>query len=106
LIERIDSITDVTVHIDPEDDEDAPSCRGLPLRGAAETALERAWQEVAGLPAQRDIRLHYLNGQVEAELTLPLASFIDSAHTAGLRAALAEKAEQFDWFGSLRVLYG
>ena len=43
---------------------------------------------------------------VEAELTLPLASFIDSAHTAGLRAALAEKAEQFDWFGSLRVLYG
>lgn len=105
LIERIDSITDVTVHIDPEDDEDAPSCRGLPLRGAAETALERAWQEVAGLPAQRDIRLHYLNGQVEAELTLPLASFVDSAHTAELQSALAEKAARFDWFGELRLLY-
>jgi hypothetical protein len=105
LIERIDSITDVTVHIDPEDDEDAPSCRGLPLRGAAEMALEEAWKEVAGLPAQRDIRLHYLNGQVEAELTLPLASFVDSAHTAELQSALAEKAARFDWFGELRLLY-
>ena len=30
VIDKVESITDVTVHIDPEDDESAPTCRGLP----------------------------------------------------------------------------
>ena len=36
-----DQIADVTVHIDPEDDEIAPPTRGLPLRDSAEQILQR-----------------------------------------------------------------
>jgi cation diffusion facilitator family transporter len=106
LIEKVDAITDVTVHIDPEDDEDAPPCRGLPLRAAAEAALEAAWEGVAGLPAQREIRLHYLSGRVEAEVLLPLASFGGPQQTAELRDTLLACAGSLDWLGDLRLLYG
>ena len=32
LINTVKELDDITVHIDPEDDEDAPTCTGLPLR--------------------------------------------------------------------------
>ena len=35
LIEQIDLLTDVTVHVDPEDDEEGASCEDLPLRKRA-----------------------------------------------------------------------
>jgi divalent metal cation (Fe/Co/Zn/Cd) transporter len=38
---EIDEITDVTIHIDPEDDADAPPSTGLPLRTEASARLDR-----------------------------------------------------------------
>jgi cation diffusion facilitator family transporter len=105
LIEKVDSITDVTVHIDPEDDQEAVTCRGLPLRSEAQDALEDAWREVEGLPAQREIRLHYLGGQIDAELILPLASFVDQAQTDRLRSALRRAGADHAWFRGLEILY-
>jgi cation diffusion facilitator family transporter len=105
LIEKVGSITDVTVHIDPEDDETAPTCRGLPLRNEAQDALEAAWRQVDGLPARREIRLHYLGGEIDAELVLPLASFVDQAQTDRLRTALRRAAADHAWFRGLEILY-
>jgi hypothetical protein len=105
LIEKVGSITDVTVHIDPEDDEEAVTCRGLPLRNEAQDALEVAWREVEGLPAQREVRLHYLGGQIDAELILPLASFVDQAQTDRLRTALRRAGAGHAWFRGLEILY-
>ncbi len=106
MIEKLDAITDVTVHIDPEDDENAPTCRGLPLRAEALAALEQLWNEVHAAPAQREIRLHYLAGSIDVEMILPVASFVDEANTAALRENLSQSAAVLPWFGSLRVLYG
>jgi cation diffusion facilitator family transporter len=106
IIDKVESITDVTVHIDPEDDEDAPTCRGLPLRAEALNALEQAWSEAHALPAQRELRLHYLAGNIEVELILPLASFVDSASTAELQRTLEDAVSGLPWFGRLRILYG
>jgi cation diffusion facilitator family transporter len=106
MIEKVDSITDVTVHIDPEDDEDAPTCRGLPLRAQAESELEKCWAGVHTIPAQREIRLHYLGGKIEAELVLPLASYVDDAGTAALQETLQDAAGELPWFSRLRILYG
>ena len=106
LIQQVDVITDVTVHIDPEDDEDAPACRGLPMRGDALAALEGVWQEVADLPGEREIRLHYLAGKIEIELLLPLpADTVDSDTDADLTESLRQAAAQLPWYGGLRVLY-
>jgi len=106
MIEKVGSITDVTVHIDPEDDEDAPKCRGLPLRAEALATLEAAWNNAQVLPAQREIRLHYLGGKIEVELTLPLEGYVDAAATAALRADLERAACEIPWFSRLRMLYG
>ncbi len=106
MIAKLDAITDVTVHIDPEDDENAPTCRGLPLRAEALAALEQLWNEVHAAPAQREIRLHYLGGSIDVEMILPVASFVDEANTAALRENLTQAAAVLPWFGSLRVLYG
>ncbi|MDJ0740078.1 MAG: cation diffusion facilitator family transporter [Gammaproteobacteria bacterium] len=105
VISQVADITDVTVHIDPEDDEDTPSCRDLPLRAAALGAIESAWEGAHIIPGQREIRLHYLSGQIDVELILPLASYTDSAASDALRARLAAALEPLDWFGGLRLLY-
>ena len=106
MIEKVESITDVTVHIDPEDDEDAPTCAGLPLRADALQALEGVWNEIHAIPAQREIRLHYLSGKIEVELILPLNSYVDADTSRQLQARLDGAAKDLTWFGGLRLLYG
>lgn len=106
LIEKVAAISDVTVHIDPEDDEDSPTCRGLPLRAEAESALESRWHDVQTIPAQREIRLHYLAGRIDAEMVLPLASYVDEATTATLQQELQKATASLPWFRRLRILYG
>ncbi|MBT8430189.1 MAG: cation diffusion facilitator family transporter [Gammaproteobacteria bacterium] len=106
LIRKVEALTDVTVHIDPEDDEDAPACRGLPLRVEVLQALDAAWRGVEALPAQREVRLHYLSGRIEVELVLPLRSLTGDHDTAALQSALEAAAADLPWFGPLRIIYG
>ncbi len=105
LKQRFDFITDVTVHIDPEDDEHVPRCSGLPLRAEAEQALLRHWQAVDGFVPPREIRLHYLRGKIDVELVLPLASHVDQTSTEDLRGALRAAAASIPWFNGLRILF-
>lgn len=105
IIDEVEQITDVTVHIDPEDDESAPTCRGLPLRAEALQALEQAWEQAHIIPAQREVRLHYLSGRIDVEVILPLASLTSREDSQRLRDRLAEAAERLPWFGRLRLLY-
>jgi cation diffusion facilitator family transporter len=106
LIDKVESITDVTVHIDPEDDEDAPTCRGLPLRADATLALEKAWQAERAMPTQYEMRLHYLSGRIDVELILPLASFTGQNDHGDLRERMRQAAAGLPWFGQLKILYG
>ena len=52
LIEKVESITDVTVHIDPEDDEHASPCTQLPLR---DEILRRLQREVFVLSVEDEL---------------------------------------------------
>jgi cation diffusion facilitator family transporter len=106
LIAEVGSISDVTVHIDPEDDEDAPPCRDLPLRADATLALEQAWQSRQVLPARYELRLHYLAGRIDVEVVLPLAGFSDDAATERQLGGMRQAAEGLGWLGDLRILYG
>lgn len=106
LIKQVEAITDVTVHIDPEDDEDAPTCRGLPMRGEALAELERVWQGIEGLPPEPETRLHYLSGRIEIELLLPLNAVVPgTGPDPGFQAALEAAAAELAWFGRLRILF-
>ncbi len=107
LKEEIDEVEDVTVHIDPEDDEKAPLCLGLPLRAAALARLERIWQlEPLGRRAYRTV-LHYLNGHIDVELYLPLAACGTDAGEAKVIGERLRSAVRLDpAFNEVSVYFG
>ncbi len=103
LIEQIDEVADVTVHVDPEDDAEGPRCEGLPLRAEVLERLERRW---AGIPAARrieEVTLHYLDGRIHVDVTLPLDAARDRAEADALARALREAAAGLEGIGEVRV---
>ena len=105
MIERVESITDVTVHIDPEDDENAPTCRGLPMRAQVLEALRSVWKDESPLAEPLEVRLHYLAGKIDVELVLPLERLSGTTTSEALRERLQTAAARLSWFRRLRVLY-
>lgn len=83
LIDSFDEINDVTVHIDPEDDEQEARSMHLPLRGELIRALKQQWSSIPELEAIDDITLHYLTGEinVEASMSLEHVGDLDVART-------------------------
>jgi hypothetical protein len=104
LIEALDALTDVTVHIDPEDDEQAPPSRDLPLRNAVIDRLGAYWEGV-GLPPGCEIGLHYLSGRIDIDIVLPAALEMPKGEAEGLRRRLAERVAGDADIGRLRLLF-
>jgi cation diffusion facilitator family transporter len=70
LLDNVDDVSDVTVHIDPEDDEQASSCAGLPLRDEILKRLDRQWRHLHVGEHLDKVVLHYLDGKVHVEVFL------------------------------------
>ncbi|OGI38948.1 MAG: hypothetical protein A2140_08285 [Candidatus Muproteobacteria bacterium RBG_16_62_13] len=67
-------VTDVLVHIDTEEDMEAPSCAGLPLRQAVIERLEQRFRDIPEASSIQRTTLHYVNGQLDIELLLPITA--------------------------------
>ena len=74
VVKNIDEVSDVMVHIDPEDDEQEASSVDLPLRRDVLKQLKAGWSAIEGasLIRDEDITLHYLQGKIRIDLVLPL----------------------------------
>jgi cation diffusion facilitator family transporter len=68
LINEVEHVADVTVHIDPEDDELAPLCYHLPLREEVLRRLHQAWQPLGLEPFIQNVVLHYLDGKIHVDV--------------------------------------
>jgi cation diffusion facilitator family transporter len=99
-------VADVTVHVDPEDDEEAPSCSGLPLRGKAMALLDQAWADIDCLKEQKRVMLHYLSGHIHVQVFFPLSCYIDEAHAEALKQRLQAGVADLGTFGRVEVFYG
>ena len=73
LYEQIENISDVTIHIDPENDEMVTPCRSLPTRSALLQKMEGCWEKVPESGLIEDVTLHYLGGVLELEVWIPLS---------------------------------
>ena len=71
LIRSMDEVMDVTVHIDPEDDEAFSPNNRLPLRKQILDALYHHWAEMAETQDIERINLHYLAGKIAVDVYLP-----------------------------------
>ena len=102
LIARIDDVEDVTVHIDPEDDEHVAPGRHLGLRRHVMERLEPRLGSVVEAAQIRRVNLHYLGGQLDLELELPLDLASDRERLEhAFERALADESD----VASVRLLF-
>ena len=72
LIVSFPNITDVTVHIDTEDDELINPSYNLPDRTAIQKTLKKHWHNLLPETAIKTAGFHYLNGKISIDLKLPI----------------------------------
>ena len=110
VIKQIDEVTDVMVHIDPEDDEVLDEHIRLPLRQQLIKSLEAAWQTVEEAGEIRAINLHYLDNKLEVELVLPILLLEHPKHNLLEQKQLLEGkfklvADSIDEVESIKLLF-
>ncbi len=76
LIEEVDDVADVMVHVDSEDDEQLKPSLELPGRSQVLKKLEECWTGVPLASKIERIVLHYLDGKLDVELCLPEESMV------------------------------
>jgi cation diffusion facilitator family transporter len=89
LIEEVEEVADVMVHVDPEDDERVAPSLHLPNRAWVEEQLHQRWQGLKIASNISRLTLHYLNGRIEVEVTLPAEAQPQNPHNGEARAELA-----------------
>ncbi|TVP89842.1 MAG: cation transporter [Thioalkalivibrio sp.] len=89
--DRMGTLRDVTVHVDPENDEDQVRSVGLPLRPVITAHIRQAWEGLPELALVEQVGLHYLGGRVHVTITLRLE---DSASGTALNERAVELAER------------
>ena len=72
LTENSQNVSDVTVHIDPEDDQVAISSLHLLDRKKIDDLLKKHWQHLPGYDKIERTVLHYLDGKLTIEIYMPL----------------------------------
>lgn len=112
LVERrlkreIEEITDVTVHIDPEDDERVAPTTELPLRAEVLARLASAWSCIPAATERQRVVLHYLGGRIDVEVYFPLETCLGRGNDpSALRKQLTQALEHAPEFRDLRIYFG
>ena len=102
----LENLTDVTVHIDPEDDEiDAPY-EDLPERAEALGILNKALFNNKCDGEIKRIQLHYLDGKIHVDFFLPLDCLSSDKSYDEILAKLTEVVRELPGFGDIRVYFG
>ncbi len=106
LTRHWDEINDVTVHIDPEDDEHTPnSCKDLPLRSKIISELKQGWGNMPELRQISEITLHYLDGKITVGITLPLDNLNDLASATKLTEKIQSASTDIEYIKQIDVYF-
>ncbi len=106
LMEQVDDIGDVTVHIDSEDDETGSPSKGLPLRREILAKLNHSWQAIPRATNIKRTILHYIDGKIDIDLYFPLSCYEGEADLDDLRAQLQESLQDSGEFRKLNIFFG
>ncbi|RLA23703.1 MAG: cation transporter [Gammaproteobacteria bacterium] len=96
LLNRFEEVSDVLVHVDPEDDEEIALNASLPLRKELEGRIQAVWSGVEAASRLKKINLHYLQGKVIVEVILPLALLSEGLTVEEIESQLKIVEEQLD----------
>ncbi len=84
LYEKCEQIADVTVHIDPENDELVKPSLNSPNRDALELDLRAHWKNLPAYHTIKRIVIHYLDGKIHIEIFIPYTT-MDAQHIDDLK---------------------
>ncbi|WP_018233064.1 cation diffusion facilitator family transporter [Thioalkalivibrio thiocyanodenitrificans] len=105
VTDAFEELIDVTVHIDPEDDERLPPALDLPGRTTVLAALHREWAEIPESRHMENVVLHYLGGRIHVELYLPRAVAEAPEAAARLAGRLREASKRVPEVGEVVVYF-
>jgi len=105
LIEQMEEVSDVMVHIDPENDEKGSPGFNLPLRRELEKKLHHAWADIPIAGKIEYITLHYLGGKIHIDLLLPLAVCSDRESANQIRDSLVTASKSVENIGEVSVCF-
>lgn len=105
LRNRFEYVSDVLVHIDPEDDAAGEQTMLLPGREEMLQRLERRWRENGIEVAAERINFHYLKGTIDVEIVIPLEAVDDTDGARRLARRLVEAVRNERHVGEITVLY-
>lgn len=97
LMKSIPGVKDVTVHIDPEDDEIHKPSQHLPNRQTLESMFIKAWQ--AHFPTLQTYLLHYLEGK----LTIDLIGTMDDKTKKQLQHRIIDDLKEYPGTWCIRI---
>ena len=104
LTHAIDEVDDVTVHVDPEDDDILVPVP-LPTRRELITRLEDRFQPIKEANRIRRVTLHYLENRIHLELELPLSLLREGASAEHLEGAFARALETDSDVAGVRLVF-
>ena len=93
LIQDFEEISEVMVHVDPENDEECAVRIDLPTREQLIEQLKQCWSDTVSSDHIERITLHYLGGKITVEVVLPLSIVNDLAAAQQLNTILCEQAK-------------
>ncbi|OQW94939.1 MAG: cation transporter [Beggiatoa sp. IS2] len=91
LINAVEEVAEVMVHIDPEDDQQHRTNLNLPSRGQISALIQQSWDTLDTRQTIERIVLHYLDGKLVIEVYLPLQVIIEGQ-------AVQELSQHFSTF--------
>ncbi|MEJ2509901.1 MAG: cation diffusion facilitator family transporter [Gammaproteobacteria bacterium] len=105
VIREVDEVTDVMVHIDPEDDETSPPSLKLPLRGELMDRLAPAWADIPAAQHIEKVTLHYLDGKIAVDLLLPFSVLDQGSTREQLNQRFAAVADEVEAVASIGLYF-
>ncbi len=104
LIREVDELTDVTVHIDPEDDEIAAPCAELPNSVEVIKDLTECWQRALCIPVE-NVVMHFLDGKVHLDITLLLKFSGSDKKSVEARDLLMSALSPLAYIGEIKFCF-
>jgi len=105
LLDEVENIAEVMVHIDPEDDEIFSPSLALPLRAELLSLFDKAWQELEYKDEVKQVNLHYLGGKIVVEVVLPINLFSTAKQAKQLSSIYEEKTLEVPGVAKVTLLF-
>ena len=103
--EHCEYVSDVLVHVDPEDDAAEEDITLLPQREEMLQRLDRRWREAGIDVVPERVNFHYLGGSVDVEILLPLNAVDDIDAARRLSECLVEATRRERHVSEIDVLF-